>query len=194
MLVAQGRVLCQRVYRIMTASCLNKGCANFPEFLQCLWFFTTRTDFSRSLICHIGTSWPLIMAGIHWAVLAEAHRKASLSRSLVLSFFYKCQRPYDQLFVTMTSSSFWETLRSHWRKRLRCLLKIARKTLAWRLRCCFAEICFPASVSSLLLCVCLLTSISIRISLHLGDRTEHLGWCELIEILNACSSANSLPY
>ncbi len=142
----------------------------------------------------------------HWHILAFDYGRYSLdcfrrgtqeSPAVSISrtiFILQCQRPDDQLFVTMTSSSFWETLWSHWRKQLRCLLKIATKTLAWRLRCCFVEICFPARFLSLLLCVCLLTSISIRISLHLGDRTEHLCWCELIEILNACSSANSLPY
>lgn len=96
MLVAQGRVLCWQVFRMMTASCLSKGCANFPEFLWCLWFLQ-HTHWCLVSYPHL-SHWHILAFDYGWYSLVCFSRgtqertvagdDASLSLSLIRSFFY----------------------------------------------------------------------------------------------------------
>lgn len=99
MLVAQGRVLFRQVSRMMTASCLSKDVLISQSSCSVRDFRDTRTDFSWGLV-----SYPHLS---HWHILAFDYGRhslvcfsrgtqestvagddASLSLSLVLSFFY----------------------------------------------------------------------------------------------------------
>lgn len=160
--------------------------------MHCHWWIQMCSAHKfNGLNVKFGTSWPLIMLGFHWFVLAAKQRKCCLAVSFSDTIFLlQCQRADDRLFVIMTSSAASE---KNPPVVLQQVIEVSVKNSEKDL----GPTSLPLLRGDLFSCyrfVCLLTSISIRISLHLGDRTEHLCWCELIEILNACSSANSLPY